>query len=170
MTPTAILVAVVGLICGVVTLIVMFRTVLREVRVDAVVTGKTNEQMTAFANKLVTLEANRAEVLKEFDMRIAAALQVHYDTITRREADIVEAVKGFRTIVDELKNEWATVSNQWANERRLIVLVRRLEMEVMQLRTEHTCNHPMRDSQRILLQQGEEGSPNDDWGKEGCNR
>jgi hypothetical protein len=64
------------------------------------------------------------------------------EEFAKQQSDIIEAVRGFKQTVDDLKIEFASIRNMWAGERKLVDKIRELELELVKLRTEHDRFHP----------------------------
>jgi hypothetical protein len=171
MTPAMLTTIVISAITISVSLIGLLVVVLIAVRRDSLATGKLGAEVAAFALKLSQSDAERAELLKTSDERVANALRASNDITSQREKDIIEAVKGFQATVDDLKIELASIRNMWAGERKLVEKIRELEVELVRvternhamekdlarLRVDHERNHP-RESGPIPTHR-QEGAP-----------
>ena len=166
MTIPQIFFAVLGLL---IPIMAMFIAVLVAVRKDSKDTGRVMQQVTELALKLSLLDAGRSELLRVSDEKIANALEISNRVISQREDEIINAVKGFQQTVDDLRTEFASVRNMWQGERKIVTEIQALKMEFLRLHTEHDMNHPMRDSQRTMMQ---DSAPVDPWGEQsrpGCD-
>ena len=178
MTPTLAL----GIIVAVGSLTGVLVAVLVWVRRDSLATGKLGAEVTTFTARVTKFESDRLDIVTRNDQRIAEAVAASNEIAALRDKDIIEAVRGFRAVVDDLKAEFGAIKNMWAGERKLIEQLRTLEMEIarliekfralehdiMRLQMDHEKNHP-RESGPIPLQR-QEGAPRclagqDDGGK-----
>jgi hypothetical protein len=147
-------------------------SVLNWVRKDSKETGKLGEQVLAFTTRVTKFESDRADLIKHNEARIAEALRINNEIIDRQNRDLIEAVQGFRVVVDDLKSEFSAIKNMWAGERKLIEQLRSLELEIarliekfralehdlLRLQLDHEKNHPREQSGKILLHR-EDGTP-----------
>ena len=141
-------------------------------KIEVTVTGFTTA-LAAFATKLQALEQDRATLLALSDERIASALARNNEATAQRDHDVLDAVRGFKLIVDDLKAEWSAVRNMMVGERRLVELVAELRLELARLQAEYRNEHPPHTSQPVHVSHAvviQEGAPSDDWGDEGNNR
>ena len=171
MTTLQLIALIVSIIVVAVPIAALLVTVLGWVRKDSLATGKLSQQVKEFAEKLAQADEDRALLLKLGDERIADALKMSNEITAQREKDIIEAVTGFRHIVDDLKSEFSAIKNMWAGERKLIEQLRALELEIarliekfrtlehdlMRLQLDHEKNHP-RESGKISMRR-EDGAP-----------
>jgi len=167
MTPTLTL----GIIVAVGSLTGVLVAVLVWVRRDSLETGKLGAEVAAFTTRVTKFETDRLDIISRNDTRIAEAVAASNEIAALRDRDIIEAVKGFRTVVDDLKSEFSAIKNMWAGERKLIEQLRSLELEIarliekfralehdlMRLQLDHEKNHP-RESGPIPMHR-QEGAP-----------
>jgi hypothetical protein len=165
--PTWALVALVGMVGLLGTLIGVLWAVLRAVKADAKNTGKVEEQVKQVVTQIADLDSQRDKIATEADGKIAAALALHYEIVDRQQQKVIETVKGFQGTVDELKMSVANIMNMWAGERRLLEEISKLKLSLEHLQTQHEMNHPARVSQANRLEEGAPGGP---WGEEGSGR
>jgi len=172
-----------GIIVAVGSLTGVLVAVLVWVRRDSMATGKLGEQVAAFTERVTKFETDRLDIIARNDQRIAEAVAASNEVAALRDHDIIEAVRGFRAVVDDLKAEFSAIKNMWAGERKLIEQLRALELEIarliekfraletdiMRLQLDHERNHP-RESGPIPTHR-QEGAPRhlagqDDGGKD----
>lgn len=172
MTPAILTTIIIAAVTVSVSLVGLLVVVLVAVRKDSLATGRLGEQVSEFTARITKFESDRIDIITRNDLRIAEAVAANNEITERRDRDIIEAVKGFRQIVDDLKAEFSAIKNMWAGERRLIEQLRALELEItrliekfrslehdlMRLQIDHEKNHPREQSGKILLHQ-EDGAP-----------
>lgn len=172
MTPAMLTTIIIAAITISVSLIGLLVVVLIAVRKDGKATGKLGAEVAAFAVKLSQSDTERAVLLKTSDERVADALRTSNEITSRRENDIIEAVKGFQATVDDLKVELASIRNMWAGERKLVEKIRELEVELVRMterhralendlariKVDHERNHPREQSGPIPLHR-QDGAP-----------
>jgi hypothetical protein len=149
---------VLGLVSAILALISVLTAVLLAVRKDSKQTGKVEAKIDAFAEKLLKVDADRATMAHYSDDKIAAALALNNTLTAQRDNDILEAVRGFRQVVDDLKAEWAAVRNMWQGERRLIEEITALRVELAKLLTEHHANHASRVNGKVAAPPAEDAT------------
>ena len=141
------------------------------VRNDSLMTGKLCQQVLAFTDRVTKFESDRSDLIKHNETCVADALRANNEIVDRQNRDLIEAVRGFRVVVDDLKAEFNAIRNMWVGERKLIEQVRALELEIarliekfrslehdlLRLQLDHEKNHP-RESGPIPMHR-QDGAP-----------
>ena len=144
------------------TLVGVLVAVLVAIRKDSKQTGKVEQQVINLTESLAKIDADRAALVATTDARVSEALRQHNELTATRDKEIIETVKKFQQTVDDLKVAVANIQNMWSGERKLVENIRRLELELVRLQTEHDrCNVCQRESGPIhkLRQDRQEGAP-----------
>jgi uncharacterized protein with PIN domain len=129
------------------TLVGVLVAVLIAIRKDSKQTGKVEQQVINLTTSLAKLDADRATMIATTDARVSEALRMHNELTAQRDREIIETVKKFQQTVDDLKVAVSNIQNMWAGERKLVETIRRLELELVRLQTEHDrCNVCQRES------------------------
>ena len=129
------------------TLVGVLVAVLVAIRKDSKQTGKVEQQVINLTASLAKIDADRATIVAAADARVAEALRYHNEITAVRDKEIIETVRKFQQTVDDLKVAVANIQNMWSGERKLVDNIRRLEMQLLQLQTEHDrCNVCQRES------------------------
>jgi len=172
MTPAMLLTLIIAMVVVTVSVVGLLVTVLINVKSDSRATGKLGEQVAEFTTRVTKFETDRLDIIARNDQRIAEAVSASNEIAALRDKDIIEAVRGFREVVDDLKSEFSAIKNMWAGERKLIEQLRSLELEIarliekfralehdlMRLQLDHEKNHPREQSGPIPTQR-QEGAP-----------
>lgn len=142
------------------------------VRKDSLNTGRLIEKVSAFTLRVTEFETDRIDIIRANELKIAEAMATSNEIAALRDKDIIEAVRGFREVVDDLKSEFGAIKNMWAGERKLIEQLRSLELEIarliekfralehdlLRLQLDHEKNHPREQSGKIIVHR-EDGAP-----------